>query len=58
MDVLRKSARKSRLERIKNENIKNIMRVKGKPDILDIIERKDCNGMATSRGCQRREYQN
>jgi hypothetical protein len=40
MDVLRRSARKSRLEKIKNENIKEIMGVKGKPDIIDIIERK------------------
>ena len=40
MDVLRRSARKSRMERIKNEHIKEIMGVKGKPDITDIIERK------------------
>ena len=40
MDVLRRSARKSRMERIKNENIKEIMGVKGKPDIIDIIEKK------------------
>jgi hypothetical protein len=40
MDVLRRSARKSRKERIKNENIKEIMGVKEKPDIIDIIERK------------------
>ena len=40
MDVLRRSARKSRIERIKNEHIKEIMGVKGKPDIIDIIERK------------------
>jgi hypothetical protein len=40
MDVLRRSARKSRLEKIKNENIKEIMGVKGKPDIIDIIEKK------------------
>jgi hypothetical protein len=40
MDVLRRSARKSRLERIKNEHIKEIMGVKEKPDIIDIIERK------------------
>jgi hypothetical protein len=56
MDVLRRSARKSRLEKIKNKNIKEIMGVKGKPDIIDT--RKDYNGMATSRGCQRREYRN
>ena len=40
MDVLRRSARKSRMERIKNEHIKEIMGVKEKPDIIDIIERK------------------
>jgi len=40
MVVLRRSARKSRIERIKNENIKEIMGVKGKPDIIDIIEQK------------------
>jgi len=40
MDVLRVSARKSRMERIKNEHIKEIMGVKGKPDIIDIIEQK------------------
>ena len=40
MDVLRRSARKSRMERIKNEHIKEIMGAKGKPDIIDIIEKK------------------
>ena len=41
MDVLRRSARKkARMERIKNEHIKEIMGVKGKPDIIDIIEKK------------------
>jgi hypothetical protein len=40
MDVLRRSTRKSRKERIKNEHIKEIMGVKGKPDIIDIIEKK------------------
>jgi hypothetical protein len=39
-DVLRRSARKSRIERIKNEHIKEIMGVKEKPDIIDIVERK------------------
>jgi len=34
------SARKSRMERITNEHTKEIMRVKEKPDIIDIIERK------------------
>jgi hypothetical protein len=40
MDVLRRSARKSRLERIKNKYIKEIMGVKEKPGIIDIIEKK------------------
>jgi hypothetical protein len=40
MDVLRRSARKSRIERIKNEYIKEIMGVKEKPAIIDIIESK------------------
>ena len=40
MDVLRRSARKSRMERIKNEHVKKIIEVKGEPDIVDIIERK------------------
>jgi len=40
MDVLRGSARKSRMERIRNENMKEIMGVKWKPDIIDIIEQK------------------
>ena len=35
MDVLRRSARKSGMERIKNEHIKEIMGVKGKPDIIE-----------------------
>jgi hypothetical protein len=35
MDVLRRSARKSRMERIKNGHIKEIMGVKGKPDIIE-----------------------
>jgi hypothetical protein len=41
MDVLRSSTKKSRTERIKNEQITKIMGVKGKPDIIDIIEIKD-----------------
>ena len=40
MGVLRRSARKSRLERIKNEYIKETMGVKGKPDIIDITAQK------------------
>ena len=40
MNVLRRSARKSRIQKIKNEHIKEIMGVKEKPDIVDIIERK------------------
>jgi hypothetical protein len=38
--MLRRSARKSRIERIKNEHIKETMGVEGKPDITDIIEKK------------------
>jgi hypothetical protein len=55
MDVLRRSARKSRMERVKIEHIKEIVGVKGKPDI---IEKKRLQWMATSKGCRRREYQN
>jgi hypothetical protein len=40
MDVPRRSARKSGMERIKNESIKEIMGVEGKPDIVDIMEKK------------------
>jgi len=40
MDVLRRTARKSRMERTENECIKEIMGVKGKPDVIDIIEKK------------------
>ena len=40
MDVLRRSAKKSRIERIKNEHIKEIMGVKEKPDIIDIERKK------------------
>ena len=40
MDVLRTSAKKSRMERTKYERIKEIMGVKGQPDITDIIEKK------------------
>jgi hypothetical protein len=59
MDVLRRSARKSRLERIKNEHIKELMGVKEKPDIIDIIEKKRLQcGMATLKGCMKRDYQN
>jgi hypothetical protein len=53
MDVLRRSARKSRMERITNEHTKEIMGVKGKPDILDNIEKKRLQWYG-----QRREYQN
>ena len=35
MDVLRKSARKSRMERIKTKHTKEIMGVKGKPDTIE-----------------------
>jgi hypothetical protein len=35
MDVLRRSTGKSGMERIKNEHTKEIMGVKGKPDIIE-----------------------
>jgi hypothetical protein len=38
MDVLRRSARKSRIERIKNEHIRETTGVKEKSDIIDIIK--------------------
>jgi hypothetical protein len=38
--VLRGPARRSRIERIKNEHIKEIMGVKEKPDITDVMGRK------------------
>jgi hypothetical protein len=38
MDVLRWSARNSRMEKIKNKHIMEIIGVKGKPDIIDIIQ--------------------
>ena len=40
MDVLRRSAKTSRMERTKNESIKEIIGVKEQPDIIDIIEKK------------------
>jgi hypothetical protein len=40
MNVLRRSARKLMMERIKNEYINEIMVVKGKPVIIDIIDKK------------------
>ena len=46
MDVLRRSAVKSRMDEIRNKEIKEIMGVKEKPDIIEIIEKKDYIGMA------------
>jgi hypothetical protein len=40
MDGLRRSARKSRREIIENEQIREIVGVKGKQDVMDSIERK------------------
>ena len=40
MDVLRRSARKSRMERMKNEHIGEIMGVKGKPGAIDIEKKR------------------
>jgi hypothetical protein len=55
MDVLRRSAKKSRMERTENERVKEIMGVKGQPDI---IEKKRLQWYGQVKGCQRREYQN
>jgi hypothetical protein len=49
---------KSRIERIKNENIKEITGVKEKPDIIDITERKRLQWYGHIKGCNRRDYQN
>jgi hypothetical protein len=54
----REVGKKIEVGKIKNENIKEVMGVKGKPDIIDIIEKKRLQWYATSRGCQRREYRN
>jgi hypothetical protein len=56
MDVQGRSARKSRMGSLRNEHIKEIMGVKGKPNVIDIIERNDYHGMATTKGCQGKEY--
>jgi hypothetical protein len=45
------SARKSRMERIKNEHIKEITGVKGKLDIVDIIEKKRIQWYGHVKGC-------
>ena len=58
MVVLRRSAKKSRMERTKNECIKEIMGVKGQPDIKDIIEKIRLQLYGHVKRCQRREYQN
>ena len=46
------------MERITNEQIKEIMGVKGKPDIIDTIEKKRLLWYGQVKGCQRTEYQN
>ena len=58
MDVLRRSAKKSRMERTKIEGITEIMGVKGQPDILDFIEKKRLQWYGHVKGRQRTEYQN
>ena len=40
LNVLRRSARRSTMERIKNEHIKEITGVKWKPDVIHIIQKK------------------
>jgi hypothetical protein len=56
MDVLRRSARKSKIEIIKNIHIKGIMGVKVKPDIIDVIEKKRLQWYGHVKECQTREY--
>jgi len=46
------------MERIKNEHIKEIMGVKEKPDIIDIIERKRLQWYGQVKRCKTRDYQN
>ena len=57
MDVLRRPAGKSRMDKIRNKEIKEIMGVQEKPDIIDIIE-KNYSGMAMSKECQNKDYLN
>ena len=40
MDVLRRSAGKSRMDKIRNKERKEIMGVQEKPDIIYIVEKK------------------
>ena len=40
MDVLRRSAGKSRMDKIRNRDIKEIMGAQEKPDIIDNIKKK------------------
>jgi hypothetical protein len=58
MDVLSRSARKLRMEIIKKEHFKEIMGVKDKLDITDIIKKKRLPWYGHNKGCQRTEYQN
>jgi hypothetical protein len=52
MDVLMRSVKKSKIEIIKNKYIKEIMGVKEKPDIIDIIERKRLQWYGHVKGMQ------
>jgi hypothetical protein len=52
MDVLRRSTRKSMMERIKNQHIQEITGVKEKPDIIEIIERKRLQWYGHVKGMQ------
>jgi hypothetical protein len=44
------------MERIKNEHIKEIMGVKGKPDIMDSIEKKRLQWYDDVKRMSKREY--
>jgi hypothetical protein len=43
-------SKKSRIERVRNEHIKETMGVKGKPDFIDIIEKKRLQCQKDARG--------
>ena len=57
MDVLRRSAGKSRMDKIRNKEVKEIMGVQERPDTIDIIE-KNYSGMVMSKECQSKDYLN
>ena len=57
LDVLR-SAGKSRMDKIRNKEIKEIMGVQEKPDIIDFIEKKRLQWCGHVKECQHKDYLN